>query len=34
MSQDVYIASWARTPIGRFGGAFKDTPPRSWGPTP
>ncbi|XOB99356.1 thiolase family protein [Deinococcota bacterium DY0809b] len=31
MSQDVYIASWARTPIGRFGGVFKETPPTQLG---
>ncbi|HGY09031.1 MAG TPA: acetyl-CoA C-acyltransferase, partial [Oceanithermus profundus] len=27
MNQDVYIVARARTPIGRFGGSFKDIPP-------
>ncbi len=31
MSQDVYIVSRARTPIGRFGGAFKNTSPTELG---
>ncbi len=31
MNQDVYIVARARTPIGRFGGSFKNTPPTELG---
>lgn len=31
MSREVYIAARARTPIGRFGGAFRDVPPTDLG---
>ncbi len=31
MSKDVFVAALARTPIGRFGGSYKNTPPTKLG---